>query len=186
MNTIITSKEAILDISKKLVSNQGLQAINIRAVASACGVSVGSIYNYFSSKSDLIAATVESIWCDIFHFPNSQTDFDNFLDCVHWIFSSIKKGSEEYPAFFTSHSMHFLEDDKTNNQQQMAQSWEHIQKSLSHILKKDKNISPYAFNGTLTAEKFVDIVFSLIISALIRQNYDDNAILELIRTIIYK
>ncbi len=90
MNTIITSKESILDISRKLVSKQGLQAINIRAVASACGVSVGSIYNYFSSKSDLIAATVESIWCDIFHFPDSQTDFDNFLDCVHWIFRDRK------------------------------------------------------------------------------------------------
>lgn len=186
MNTIITSKEAILDMSKKLVTEQGLQAINIRSVASACGVSIGSIYNYFSSKSDLIAATIENIWCDIFHFSDSQIDFDCFLDCVHWIFDSIKKGSEQYPGFFSSHSMHFLDDNKTNGQQLMAQSWKHIQTKLYHILEKDKNICPYAFNEILTAQKFIDIVFSLIISALIRQDYDDSAILELIKTIIYQ
>ena len=82
MNTIITSKEAILDKSKQLVAAQGWSAVSIRNVAAACGVSVGSIYNYFASKSDLVTATVESIWHDIFHFSERQTDFDNFIDCV--------------------------------------------------------------------------------------------------------
>ncbi len=48
MNTVITSKEAILNISRQLIQKQGCTAINIRNVAAACGVSVGSIYNYFN------------------------------------------------------------------------------------------------------------------------------------------
>lgn len=67
----------------------------------------------------------------------------------------------------------------------MAQSWEHIQTELFRILEKDKAIRRDAFNDVLTKQKFVDIVFALIISALIRQNYDDSAILELIRRVIY-
>ena len=67
MNTVVTSKEIILEASKKLIREEGLNSINIRSVASACGVSVGSIYNYFDSKSELVAATVESIWSEIFH-----------------------------------------------------------------------------------------------------------------------
>ncbi len=185
MNTIITSKEAILDKSRHLVATEGWSAVSIRTVAAACGVSVGSIYNYFTSKSELVTATVESIWHDIFHFSERQSEFDSFTDCVQWIFDSIKTGSETYPGFFSSHSMHFLGSDKTDEKQLMAQSWAHIQAELFRVLEKDKKIRSGVFDEILTPQKFVDIVFSLIISALIRQNYDDSSVLELIRRIIY-
>ena len=185
MNTVITSRESILDTCRQLVKEQGWSAISIRSVAAACGVSVGSIYYYFDSKTALTAATVESIWCDIFHFSESKTDFDSFLRCVQWIFDSIKKGSEQYPGFFTSHSMSFLGEDTANGKRLMAQSWEHMQTKLYTILMKDKNIRPEAFDDILTPQKFVDLVFSLIISALSRQNYDDSVILEMIKRTVY-
>ena len=45
MNTIVTSKEDILKNSRELIREKGWTAVSIRSVASACGVSVGSIYN---------------------------------------------------------------------------------------------------------------------------------------------
>ena len=36
----------------------------------ACGVSVGSIYNYFDSKAALLSETVGSVWQEIFHRPD--------------------------------------------------------------------------------------------------------------------
>ena len=47
MNKTVTSREAILAASQKLVMEKGLQAVNMRTVASVCGVAVGSVYNYF-------------------------------------------------------------------------------------------------------------------------------------------
>ena len=52
MNTMITSKEEILKASRKLIRQKGWEAVNIRAVAAACGVSVGAIYYYFDSKAE--------------------------------------------------------------------------------------------------------------------------------------
>ena len=43
MNTIVTSKEEILKTSRELIQREGWSAVNIRSVAAACGVSVGSI-----------------------------------------------------------------------------------------------------------------------------------------------
>ena len=43
MNTVVTSKEEILKASRSLIQREGWDAINIRSVAAACGVSVGSI-----------------------------------------------------------------------------------------------------------------------------------------------
>ena len=54
MNTVVTSKEEILKTSRELIRQQGWSAVSIRSVAAACGVSVGSIYNYFESKADLM------------------------------------------------------------------------------------------------------------------------------------
>lgn len=66
MNTVVTSKEEILKTSREQIQAQGWSAVSIRAVAAACGVSVGSIYNYFDSKAALVGATVESVWCEFF------------------------------------------------------------------------------------------------------------------------
>ena len=52
MNTVVTSKEKILKTSRELIQEQGWSAVSIRSVAAACEVSVGSIYNYFDSKTD--------------------------------------------------------------------------------------------------------------------------------------
>ena len=65
MNTVVTSKEDILKASRELIRERGWSAISIRSVAAACGVSVGSIYNYFDSKAELMSAAVESVWRDI-------------------------------------------------------------------------------------------------------------------------
>ena len=62
LNKTVTSREAILAASQKLVMEKGLQAVNMRTVASVCGVAVGSVYNYFPSKAELLTATVENVW----------------------------------------------------------------------------------------------------------------------------
>lgn len=185
MNTVVTSKEAILNVSSELVREQGWAAVNIRAVASACGVSVGSIYNYFESKSALTAAVVESIWYDIFHFPEKENAFDSFAGCVRWVFDSMKKGDEKYPGFFSLHSMSFMGEEKEGGHQLMAQAWRHIRDRLYVVLLNDKNVRTGAFDEVFTPEKFVEIIFSLIISALLQRSYDCSGILEMIQRVIY-
>ena len=86
MNPMATSKENILQISRKLIQQNGWAGVNIRSVAAACGVSVGCIYNYFESKTDLLSATVESIWNDIFHHPEDEAVFQDTLSCVRWMY----------------------------------------------------------------------------------------------------
>ena len=53
MNLTATSKEDILKASRALIQQNGWAAVNIRAVAAACGVSVGCIYNYFASAAGI-------------------------------------------------------------------------------------------------------------------------------------
>ena len=49
MNHLATSKEDILAASRELIKENGWAAVSIRAVASRCSVSAGTIYNYYES-----------------------------------------------------------------------------------------------------------------------------------------
>ena len=67
LNTVITSKEAIMQVCRRIVAEKGMNALNMRLVADECGIALGTLYNYFADKDALVLAAVESIWRDIFH-----------------------------------------------------------------------------------------------------------------------
>ena len=126
MNTVVTSKEEILKTSRELIQQHGWSAVNIRSVAAACGVSVGSIYNYYDSKAALVGATVESVWCEIFHRPEDGTVFQDTQACITWMYGRMEYGCKQYPGFFTLHSLGFMREDKTDGKRRMQQTWQHI------------------------------------------------------------
>ena len=185
MNLVVTSKEDILKTSRELIQRQGWSAINIRSVAAACGVSVGSIYNYFDSKAALVSATVESIWCEIFRHPEDEAVFQDTQACIGWIYGQMEYGRKRYPGFFTLHSLGFISEDKADGKQKMQQTWQHILGELCSVLKRDSRIRADAFTEQFTPERFADVLFSLMLSALLRQDYDPTTALEIIRTTLY-
>lgn len=185
MNKIVTSKEEILGASRELIRQQGWSAVNIRAVAAACGVSVGAIYNYFDSKAALVGATVESVWCEIFHRPEDGAVFQDTQACIVWMYKRLEYGSKQYPGFFTLHSLGFMQEDKPDGKRRMQQTWQHILEALGSVLKQDHKIRTDAFTGQFTAEKFAGVLFSLMLSALLRQDYDPSAVLEIVRRTLY-
>ncbi len=185
MNTIVTSKEDILKTSRKLIQQQGWPAVNIRSVAAACGVSVGSIYNYYDSKAALVSATVESIWCEIFRRPEENCVFWDTQTYITWMYEQMEYGCKQYPGFFTLHSLGFMQEDKADGKRRMQQTWQHILDELCSVLKRDRRIRGGAFTEEFTAEGFADVLFSLMLSALLRQDYDPGALLEIIRRSLY-
>ena len=185
MNPMATSKENILQISRKLIQQNGWAGVNIRSVAAACGVSVGCISNYFESKTDLLSATVESIWNDIFHHPEDEAVFQDTLSCVRWMYKQLEYGCQRYPGFFTHHALGFVQQDTADGKQQMQRAWQHILNALCTVLRNDTRIRADAFTEEFTVEKFAEMLFSLMLSALVRQNFDPSTVLEIVRRAVY-
>ena len=185
MNLNATSKANILKTSRELIQQNGWAGVNIRSVAAACGVSVGCIYNYFASKTELLSATVESIWSDIFHHPEDKVVFQDTLSCVRWMYQQLEDGCQRYPGFFTHHALGFVRQDTADGKQQMQRAWRHILEALCVVLQNDTKIRADAFTEEFTVEKFAETLFSLMLSALVRQDFDPSTVLEIVRRAIY-
>ena len=145
----------------------------------------GSIYNYFDSKAELVGATVESVWCEIFHLPDNEAVFRDTEACVTWMYERMEYGCRQYPGFFTLHSLGFMREEKSDGKRRMQQTWQHILDGLCLVLKRDTRVRPDAFTDQFTEEKFADVLFSLMLSALLRQDYDPTAVLEIVRRTLY-
>ena len=185
MNHLATSKEDILAASRELIKENGWTAVSIRAVASRCSVSAGTIYNYYESKADLLGDTIESIWREIFFNPEDEQAFNDVAACISWIYKRLEYGNEQVPGFFSLHSLGFMKDEKTDGKKKMLQTWGHILNGLCDILKNDRKIRPDVFDEQFTEKQFADILFSLILVSMIRQDYNPSSILMLINKTLY-
>lgn len=52
----------LIEEAKRQIQQVGYGTVTIRSIAKACGVGVGTVYNYFSSKDELLASYILSDW----------------------------------------------------------------------------------------------------------------------------
>lgn len=185
LNKLITSREDILSISKIYIMENGFDSFNIRAIAKQCGISIGAVYNYFSSKSELIIATVESVWIEILEPLNRMKPFDNFVEAIQCMFETIETGNSKYPSFFSVHSLNFASEAKKEGIEMMNSYFSKLKQTFLFILEEDKNIRENIFNDILSAEKFIDYIFTLMISTLLNKE-DSTSLLMFITNYIYE
>ena len=185
VNHLATSKEDILAASRELIKENGWAAVSIRAVASKCSVSAGTIYNYYESKSALLGDTIESVWHEIFFHPQDEQVFHDVAACISWVYERLEYGNEQFPGFFSLHSFGFMKEEKVNGKKRMMKTWEHILNGLCEVLTNDPKIRPDVFDQQFTQKQFADILFSLILVSVIRQDYDSSSILMLINKTLY-
>lgn len=184
MNTQITSAEEILKAAQKILLEHGASALNMRAVAAACGVSVGSIYNYFPSKSALIGATIESVWTEIFR-PFTSRCYTSFDDAATALLAALADGEGRYPGFFSLHALSFASGDKAEGRARMAQHFSALHGKLVEALENDTRIRAGVFDGDLSRGSFACYVMSLAISQQIHPGGSSAALLAMIRNCIY-
>jgi len=55
-------EEKLIKTAEELFMEEGYDAVNIRRIAKASGVAVGTVYNYFSSKDELYLEVLKDSW----------------------------------------------------------------------------------------------------------------------------
>ena len=69
-------REQLLEEAKRQVAENGYGKTTIRSVARACGIGVGTVYNYFDSKDMLIASFMAQDWKQFLQCIDSDASED--------------------------------------------------------------------------------------------------------------
>ena len=100
MNKTATSRQALLEAAREIARRDGLGHISIRRTAAMCGVSVGTVYNYYPAKADLVLAVIEDFWKRVFH-GGLSCDFthgSDFSAVCGQIYTALRTHLAQFPA----------------------------------------------------------------------------------------
>lgn len=93
-------KEQLLSEAKRQIAERGYANTTIRSVAGACGLGVGTVYNYFDSKEMLIAAFVSEDWKR--HLANmAALPHDDFKVLLRGIYESLISFADNNKKLFS-------------------------------------------------------------------------------------
>lgn len=185
MNKAATSREQLLDQAKKIVYAEGISKLSIRRVAEECGVAIGTVYNYYPAKSDLILAVMEEFWRNVFHGQEFPADSSCFLESYEEIFYRMKKSLSHFRA-------DFLEDVSVLDQKGRKQGkrleefyWKHMKAGMLMILERDRRIKENVWNESFTREGFIQFAFAQLTAMLRAGDMDCSFFLEVIKRLLY-
>lgn len=186
MHPNVTSKEKLLLAAKELAKTEGLSALQMRSLASAAGVAVGSVYNYFPNKNALLTAVVASIWFDMFHTETEEnTKHLGFCDTVSHVFSQIQKGIAAYPDFFAAHRVIFNEGEKENALKLRESTFSHMAKNLLSALEADPRVRPDVFDGGLTKTALISFTFTHLLALWNSGTKDCDTLTTILSKLLY-
>lgn len=184
MNPPNTSREEIMRVSRKIVSEKGLPALNMRALAKECGIALGTLYNYYSDKDELVVAAIESVWQDILEksAPDSGVRFSQYVTQTAHIIERLK----DYPDFLAAHSISVAGSAKGKARGMMERCFGKIRGELHAALREDKNVDRSIFSETFREEDLIEHILDTITISIINGKPDCATLTEILDRLLYR
>lgn len=83
------------------IEEVGYGAVTIRSIAKACGVGVGTVYNYFPSKDDLLAHYLLADWTECITAINAVSTYcDTHLPVLRCIYDNLQAYLQRHHTIF--------------------------------------------------------------------------------------
>ncbi len=99
-------KEEYINKAKFILMSNGYKALTLRKVAKECGVALGTLYNYFKSKDELVAHIMLADWMSSVDKVNTMSfECKEETECLETIYRMIREFSNKYQFVFRESSL---------------------------------------------------------------------------------
>lgn len=174
------NKEDLLQTAWDIVFQEGLDKLSIRYLAKQADVAIGSVYNYFPSKDELVLEIVENYWKSVFYEEICQVNHDtSYINFVRELYNKIARHNDEFQHYFLSHLRILNQKTLQLLKEKHLYYVDHTKQGLLKILEKDHTINTNVWSDVMTMEKYVLFTLDLMMVALSRgqTNFDFESII---------
>lgn len=88
-------KETIMSQARIILSREGPEGINMRAIAAGVGIATGTVYNYFAGKEEILLALTEDYWERTLRGIQSQIKGKGFIAQLDELHTLLGEGLRE-------------------------------------------------------------------------------------------
>jgi AcrR family transcriptional regulator len=128
----------ILGQAKEILYREGYVALNMRRLAKDCQIALGTIYNYYPTKNDLILAMMLEYWQDFFTRLEPIAARPIPLDQkLQEIFEELRQGITHFKTFWLRPELYDLPDTVESGVKKEAIYIERLIAFVAIILRKE-------------------------------------------------
>lgn len=179
------SAESIIAAARRIAERYGLASISIRGVARECDISVGSLYNHFSSCDELVVATIDSMFESMFYedfcHPNPA---ESYLDYCERLFDSLRARLASPESNLIEQFQELTTGARAAGMRRMSAVLAHIEEGLESVLVADPRANKDALVGPLAPREVTKLTVSCMMDSL-RANKDCATFFALLSRVLY-
>ena len=187
MSRQLTSRDDILDSSVGLAREHGLDAISIRGVATARGISTGSIYNYFPSRDELVAATAERLFEEAFYegFCHPEPD-ESYLAYCKRLYASLHERLSSSGSGWLAQLQGLEPGAREAGRRRMEKLLSHMLRGLEDVLAADPQVQDGRLSDGLSVEAVCRLTLNEMFDAVRRGDANCRTLLALLERALYE
>lgn len=174
-------RKILLSCANRIECSEGVGAINIRRLASEAHIAVGTVYNYFESKQEVLMALTESYWKEALDEMRDCVSAERFGDQLREIIAFLRTKMNDCAEIL----MRSLHDDAETGRMRMASMQRVLRKALVDRIDQDGAIPAKVWTESFTKEAFADFVFDNILSLMQRKEEDAITFLVIVNRTLY-
>lgn len=171
-------KELILNEAKKVLYNEGFASISIRRVAKECNIAVGTIYNYFPTKKELIVEMMANFWEEYFYnieiILSSQ---ENFYVKLKNIFNNLTEFIKKFREVWLSNELYSSPDYVESGLEKQNIYINKLIIIIEDLLKKEVYNHSHGITKKLNSYELASFIVMNFIS-MVQMPYFDYALFE--------
>ena len=154
-------KEDILIVSRQMLLEEGYSELNMRKIASKCGIATGTLYNYFKSKQDIVREILQTEWNMMMRRIEqvSKTDID-LIEKLKIIYEEMKILMNNAHKIWIDNFLGINEDEMSKIHCPKDYLLKNLSDVIYNLIKEDRNKEmDYEFLSDVICKLFVSYAY---------------------------
>lgn len=177
-----TLRATLLESARRITDEKGIEAVNIRSLARRAGVAAGTVYNYFSSKDEILLALTEEYWRQTLSEMNEVITAHSFCGQLQEIFEFLKTRIHESAGKLMSS----LGNVETAGLERMLSMQTTLEAALVRKMAQAPDVREDVWNQAFTREQFAHFILMNIMALLKSGAADMDFFITVVRRTIIK
>lgn len=178
-------REIILSSAKEIALAEGIKKVNIRLVAQMSGISIGTVYNYYNTKAELLVAVIEDFWAEAFREIDLKSlDDKSFFEKIEDIYYRLNDYLQQFKADWLDQMSLLTVEEKKIGRIKEKEFHSSIYSLIVSLMDRDKDVSKTLLNNNISKTRVAEFIFDNMLIMLKKDEKDFSFFISLLKKLL--